>query len=119
MMFLKTYHVEQTTKGIIHFAKSNVNLIRKLFGNKNVFEYSLKEYKKRMKFGYVNPIKEIEKFYMNRFLLSEHLVNELQEIVCYSTPDNWNIFNGTRVGEFVVDCIIHLFLQTQNFEDKN
>jgi hypothetical protein len=74
----------------------------------------VKEYQKRVKFSYSSGRKDIEKFFSERFHFDSHLITELQEIVCYAIPSHWSVFNATRVGDFVVDCLINIYFDMHN-----
>jgi hypothetical protein len=116
MNVLNSTEVDSSPRCLLDFARGNVTLIRKLLNNKTVGEYSISEYRKRARFQYVNPDPKIEEFFRERFTFAEHLITELQEIVFYSVPSNWTTYRATRIAEFIVDCVIHLFMKINNVQ---
>jgi hypothetical protein len=100
-------------KTLITFAYANEGVVLSLMKDRNVILFSIKESKKRVRFGYIPVDKRVAKFFDARHKYEEKIIHELGIAIVCMMPVQWKNLNATKVADFMIDCVVNLFERAQ------
>jgi hypothetical protein len=93
------------------FCRKNQTLGYELLHFKPLQNFSLDESKRRTKWYYQCPDRRVDDFFAKRHGFPQDIIDNLQKWMLDVLPSSWKTMAAARVADFVLDCLVNLFIQ--------